>query len=334
MALVKVEKRKRLQKSWIILHLSNFPLPGTSPGEMGTYFALTGAAPAYRFSCGAWIPFVGVAGPRWQSERYGFLLDTLSSSEEASSPGLFSPFSKPRRNYCAEFLLDPHLASRIVYCLRESPEFCAFLYSYLRQKYSNASSKTRGPLSFRVFLDWSQNNKFDEPWEHRIWTLCMWNELVREHLAWLSTLGGAFSSLGKIGFSAFAEKAGKISVSQWRLSTYLNDSVLGCRSRIFFAISRIQQRRFKIAETILRNELQFCRQAVVASESEKLESIIRSVWDYLVHEKCGRARTRREQRELKERADRLMFDDGTIRAKKSLADTILAMSKISLPKVC
>lgn len=156
----------------------------------------------------------------------------------------------------------------------------------------------------------------------------MWNELIKEHLAWLSTLGGAFSALGKIGFRAFAEKAGKISVSQLRLSFYLGDPILSSRSRIFFAISLIQRGRYREAKRLLRNELNFSRSEFVASESERLESIIRSVWHHLVFEKQQR-KTLDEERNLRRRASQLTFDDGTIRAKKSLADTILTMSSLN-----
>jgi len=63
---------------------------------------------------------------------------------------------------------------------------------------------------------------------------------IEEGLSWLSTLGGAFSSLGDRNVH-FAKKAGQISLSQLRLSTVFGDPNLIARCFIYISHSLCQQ---------------------------------------------------------------------------------------------
>ncbi|XP_049537215.1 uncharacterized protein F58A4.6 [Anopheles darlingi] len=86
-----------------------------------------------------------------------------------------------------------------------------------------------------------------------LWEL---NEL-NEMMAWLSTLGGAFSALGDYQL-ACADVAGQISMHQMKLAFRLGDPSLVARCRLYLAISLIQKCEFSaakhIVQTVYRNE--------------------------------------------------------------------------------
>ncbi|XP_055335946.1 uncharacterized protein LOC129586643 [Paramacrobiotus metropolitanus] len=225
--------------------------------------------------------------------------------------------------------LDPHLISCVVFALCSYKRFRRSFILFLRRTFGHKKSDV---VHLKLNLVWPCAIKIDYAWERRVWIVCMWNEVLKEHFAWLSTLGGAFSALGKIGFRAFAQKAQKISVAQLRLSCFLGDPILCCRSRIYVALSLIQQRNFRLAKKILRREFVFVRTEFVASEAERLESILQSVWLYLLSEKEDH-KTEEEQRLLQIRSDKLEFHEETIRSKKSLVDTIFTISAVPAPSI-
>ncbi|XP_058059962.1 uncharacterized protein F58A4.6 [Anopheles bellator] len=76
------------------------------------------------------------------------------------------------------------------------------------------------------------------------------NEL-NEMMAWLSTLGGAFSALGDYQL-ACADTAGQISIHQMKLAFRLGDPSLVARCRLYLAISLIQKYDFSVAKHIVQ----------------------------------------------------------------------------------
>ncbi|GAV05442.1 hypothetical protein RvY_15576 [Ramazzottius varieornatus] len=252
------------------------------------------------------------------------LYNNIASQVGHNPPRLPEKYGVSRR-----MVLDPYQLSHVVYNLGYSRPFRTSCAKFIRERPTTRDRQQGQSACITLCLDETAFvHKFDEAWENRIWTLCMWNELVKEHLAWLSTLGGAFSALGKIGFKAFAERAGKISISQLRLALRLGDPILSSRSRIYFALSLIQQRSFRMARRILRNERRFARSEAARSEADKLESIVDSVWQYLLWEEKQNKYSAKQKKKLEARADRLLFDDETMRSKATIADTILAMSRL------
>uniref|UniRef100_A0A182R4L6 Uncharacterized protein n=1 Tax=Anopheles funestus TaxID=62324 RepID=A0A182R4L6_ANOFN len=112
---------------------------------------------------------------------------------------------------------------------------------------------------------------------HMIWELIELTELM----AWLSTLGGAFSALGNYQ-PACADTAGKISLHQMKLAFRLGDPSLVARCQLYLAISLIQRAEFAIAKQII--------QRVYRSERKQTEPETRllkmclGIWSKLQYE--------------------------------------------------
>lgn len=100
-------------------------------------------------------------------------------------------------------------------------------------------------------------------------------------LSWLSTLGGAFSALGDY-FEACAKMAGKISVHQLQLALRLNDPNIVTRCRLYFSLSLIQRKYFKLAKTIVREEYVKAKSSTVVDH--KLVNMCRGIWSKLQYE--------------------------------------------------
>lgn len=100
-------------------------------------------------------------------------------------------------------------------------------------------------------------------------------------LSWLSTLGGAFSALGDY-FANCAEVAGKISYQQLKLALRMNDQNTVARCRLYFSLSLIQKKYFKIAQRIIYNEYQTAKCAVVIDN--RLLKMCEGIWSKLKYE--------------------------------------------------
>ncbi|CAG2163086.1 unnamed protein product [Oppiella nova] len=107
----------------------------------------------------------------------------------------------------------------------------------------------------------------------KIWNRCL-QELVtirfrvEESFSWLSTLGGAYSSLGEYDIT-FAIKAGQISKSQLLLASITGDPNIVAKCGVFMAYSLCQQHRQPEAIQLIRRTLhpfiiriEFCEQTV------------------------------------------------------------------------
>uniref|UniRef100_A0AAG5CZI8 Uncharacterized protein n=1 Tax=Anopheles atroparvus TaxID=41427 RepID=A0AAG5CZI8_ANOAO len=110
-----------------------------------------------------------------------------------------------------------------------------------------------GTLNSPVFVKLVPPTKehLDYHWGERavrmLWELLELTELM----AWLSTLGGAFSALGDYQ-QACAETAGKISIHQMKLAFRLGDPALVARCQLYLAISLIQKAEFAAAKQIVQ----------------------------------------------------------------------------------
>lgn len=100
-------------------------------------------------------------------------------------------------------------------------------------------------------------------------------------LSWLSTLGGAFSALGDY-FDACAKMAGKISVHQLQLALRLNDPNIVTRCRLYFSLSLIQRKYFKMAKMIVREEYVKAKNCTVVDQ--KLVNMCKGIWSKLQYE--------------------------------------------------
>lgn len=95
-------------------------------------------------------------------------------------------------------------------------------------------------------------------------------------MSWLSTLGGAFSALGDY-FEDRADIAGKISIHQIKLSLRIGDPNLIARCRLYFSISLIQQKKFKLAQHIIRQQHQYA----LAIDDIRLRKMCLGIWSKL-----------------------------------------------------
>lgn len=75
-------------------------------------------------------------------------------------------------------------------------------------------------------------------------------------MSWLSTLGGAFSSLGN-DVLKFAHIAEKISTHQLKLALMIGDPIIISRCKLYYCIALIQKGQLKKAKRIIKKEYDF-----------------------------------------------------------------------------
>lgn len=100
-------------------------------------------------------------------------------------------------------------------------------------------------------------------------------------LSWLSTLGGAFSALGDY-YKNCALIAGKISIKQLQLAMRLNDPNIVTRCRLYFSLSLIQRKYFKLAKKIIVEEYVNAKNAIVVDE--RIINMCKGIWAKLQYE--------------------------------------------------
>ncbi|KAM7311756.1 uncharacterized protein ISCGN_008663 [Ixodes scapularis] len=109
-----------------------------------------------------------------------------------------------------------------------------------------------GPLhlSFRMQLvPW--NAVMDKSWDVKLGYLVAEQVELENAMAWLSTLGGAYSALGDNNVK-FAEAASQVSVQQLKLALRIGDPATLCRCRIYIAMSLLQRGYFRSCRRLLR----------------------------------------------------------------------------------
>lgn len=110
----------------------------------------------------------------------------------------------------------------------------------------------------------------------------LFQKLNLEYLmAYLSTLGGAHSSLGE-NSKHHAKLAGKMSIKQLSIAARLNNPILASHCRIYHAHSLMQIGKYKNAANIIRNEYKFARSCDGQSD-EKLLTCCKAAWARVKH---------------------------------------------------
>ncbi|KAM7310375.1 hypothetical protein ISCGN_007283 [Ixodes scapularis] len=135
-----------------------------------------------------------------------------------------------------------------------------------------------GPLhlSFRMQLvPW--NAVMDKSWDVKLGYLVAEQVELENAMAWLSTLGGAYSALGDNNVK-FAEAASQVSVQQLKLALRIGDPATLCRCRIYIAMSLLQRGYFRSCQRLLREQHQFSVSAEGQREP-RLAKMCQSVWD-------------------------------------------------------
>lgn len=76
--------------------------------------------------------------------------------------------------------------------------------------------------------------------------------------------------------------AGKISLHQFKLALRLNDPNIQSRCRLFLSLSLIQQKRYRIAKRIIRNEYNKTKNNIVIDQ--RLVKMCLGIWAKLKYE--------------------------------------------------
>lgn len=116
----------------------------------------------------------------------------------------------------------------------------------------------------------------DMSWEAKIIHLVVEQVELENTMAWLSTLGGAFSALGDYS-SQFAEAAALVSVKQLKLALRIGDPVTMCRCHIYLAMSLLQRGYFRSCRRLIRQQYHFAT-SKEGLRDPKLMKMCQSVW--------------------------------------------------------
>ncbi|GFU34261.1 uncharacterized protein NPIL_31981 [Nephila pilipes] len=147
-----------------------------------------------------------------------------------------------------------------------------------------------------VYLQLPKKNIIDYKWNERIEVLVYERCELENAMAWLSTLGGAFSALGDY-FTDYAEKAGLISVQQFRLALRLGDPLTICRCKIYLTMSLLQKGYYARAKKIIRELYKFSI-SPEGSKDFRLKNMCIAVWNRLKYEISLKAISSRSHAQL------------------------------------
>ncbi|CAK1541797.1 unnamed protein product [Leptosia nina] len=128
-------------------------------------------------------------------------------------------------------------------------------------------------ILLKLKLEPPDKELIDYAWNERILYLVMSRAEIENAFAWLSTLGGAYSALGDY-FEHCAEKAGRISVRQYKLSRMLGDDSLAARSKLYSALAISQKGNLKLARGIVKEVAAFAR----STYDKRLNRMCQGVW--------------------------------------------------------
>ncbi|XP_072043322.1 uncharacterized protein F58A4.6-like [Amphiura filiformis] len=138
-------------------------------------------------------------------------------------------------------------------------------------------------MNFKVFLQLTDVKFFrldpDIRWSDRMlpwWTIRL---LLEEAFSWLSTLGGAYSSLGE-NFSHCAIEAGRLSIRQLKLAIRLGDPLLQARCYVYLSLSLMQRGFLKQARNIISHQYKFAVSLGEHSDT-RLIAMCHGVWCHL-----------------------------------------------------
>ena len=97
-------------------------------------------------------------------------------------------------------------------------------------------------------------NLFDYRWYARIHSLLSDFVVMESALAWLNTLGGAYSALGEHS-NYHAKVAHDIAIKQLAIADKLDDPKLKTQCKLYIAFGLLQQRKYKTAQLIIEEQM-------------------------------------------------------------------------------
>ncbi|KAL3271259.1 hypothetical protein HHI36_021750 [Cryptolaemus montrouzieri] len=153
---------------------------------------------------------------------------------------------------------------------------------HYRSKFiKNMQNYLKDKSCLEIYLQPATKDLLDYSWNDRVYVMVREKSELDHALSWLSTLGGAFSALGDY-FEKCAETAAKISINQLKLAIRLGDPQIAARCRLYFALSLIQRKRFKLAREIIYREYNEGLNAVVVDI--RLLRMCKGIWAKLQYE--------------------------------------------------
>ncbi|GBM18227.1 hypothetical protein AVEN_38999-1 [Araneus ventricosus] len=193
--------------------------------------------------------------------------------------------------------LDAVLFSVITCELRNSKVFrsnvLSNFYSFSRKRFAGQKitctlcQRLLWILCVSVYLKLPNKSIIDHKWNKRLEILVHEKCELENAMAWLSTLGGAFSALGDY-FEDCAEKAGLISVQQFRLALRLGDPLTICRCKIYLTMSLLQRGYYCKTKKMIRELYRFSI-GPAGSKDFRLKNMCIAVWNRLKYELSEKA---------------------------------------------
>lgn len=113
----------------------------------------------------------------------------------------------------------------------------------------------------------------DYKWNEKMTRMALETRELDNAMSWLSTLGGAFSSLGE-EFQHCAQMAGKISIKQFQLALRLGNPLLVARCKLYAALSLVQQENLKTPKHVIRDIYKFAME----QNDIRLQNMCKGVW--------------------------------------------------------
>ncbi|XP_023223945.1 uncharacterized protein LOC111625136 [Centruroides sculpturatus] len=194
--------------------------------------------------------------------------------------------------------MDIQLFSYLVIELERSPAFRAAvvnnLYHFysekhpsnqLFQKICDICQNTIEIVTVSVLISWPKYCLMDKLWNKRISLLVNERCEVENAMSWLSTLGGAYSSLGDY-FLYCAKQAENISLQQFKLALKLGDPLTIARCKIYFAMSLVQQGYYTEAKRIIRTQYSFSLTKMGRLDF-RLSNMCKAIWNKLKYLESG-----------------------------------------------
>ncbi|XP_077510743.1 uncharacterized protein LOC144121427 [Amblyomma americanum] len=211
--------------------------------------------------------------------------DVLHLSKDAASNDpvkRLTPGTKPERRIRTRFsaMVDERLFWSTIVELSRSRSYRSLCINKFRNKCQSCQCtrpfKSDAVAVIVVVKLLPSKPVIDMSWEAKVGHLVVQQLELENTMAWLSTLGGAFSALGDYDFR-FAEAACQVSVKQLKLALHIGDPVTVCRCHIYLAMSLLQRGYFRSCRKLLRKQYKFA----VSREGQrdpKLAKMCQSVW--------------------------------------------------------
>ncbi|XP_074640257.1 uncharacterized protein LOC141898314 [Tubulanus polymorphus] len=129
-----------------------------------------------------------------------------------------------------------------------------------------------------IVLRWPTEIIIDFKWYMRVAELISKRVTLEECMAWLSTLGGGYSSMGDHS-ECHAETAGRISLRQFHIAIEMADPIMQCKCVLFMALSLMQRGQVSRAKRMIKKLYGFIQRQTWCDEC--LTLMCRGVWSKL-----------------------------------------------------